>query len=72
VRPDWARQGIGRLLLKKCEDEARAHGFRAARLVATLPGQRLYRVLGYIADEPAQYPLPGGLSITFVPMRKDL
>jgi N-acetylglutamate synthase-like GNAT family acetyltransferase len=70
VRPDWARRGLGVMLLERCEAEARAHGFRSAELVATLPGQRLYRAFGYIGDERVEYPLPGGLTITFVPMRK--
>jgi GNAT superfamily N-acetyltransferase len=72
VRPDWARHGIGRLLLQKCEDEARLRGFRSAQLVATLPGERLYRVLGYVGDKRVEYPLANGITIPFVPMRKDL
>src|SRR5918911_529546 len=43
VRPAWARQGIGRALLQRCEAEARAAGFRSAQLMATLPGGRLYK-----------------------------
>lgn len=72
VRPGWARQGIGRLLLQTCEDAARAHGFHAAQLVATLPGQKLYLSAGYTGADPVEYPLPGGLSITFIPMHKTL
>jgi N-acetylglutamate synthase-like GNAT family acetyltransferase len=72
VHPDWARRGIGRALLERCEAEARAHGFRSAELMATLPGQRLYGALGYLAKERIEHPLAGGLTITFVPMRKDL
>jgi GNAT superfamily N-acetyltransferase len=45
VRPDWARRGIGRELLLKCEHEARRDGFRSASLVATLTGQRFYFVV---------------------------
>jgi len=71
VRPDWARRGLGRTLLERCEAEARAHGFRSTELVATLPGERFYRTLGYVGDERREYPLPHGLSITFVPMRKE-
>jgi GNAT superfamily N-acetyltransferase len=70
VHPDWARRGIGRLLLDHCEAAARAHGFTAAELMATLPGQRLYRVCGYVAGVPIQHPLGDGLTIEFVPMRK--
>ena len=71
VRPDWARQGIGRALLARCEAEARAHGFRSAELVATLPGQRLYTMFGYAGTERVEYPLVTGLTIEFVPMKKD-
>jgi GNAT superfamily N-acetyltransferase len=72
VRPQWARRGIGAALLQRCEAEARAHGFRAAELMATLTGQRLYRVFGYVGDERIVYPLGEGITIEFVPMRKEL
>lgn len=71
VHPDWARRGIGRVLLEKCESEAREAGFQSGELVATLPGQRLYRTLGYSGEKRVSYPLPNGLQIDFVPMRKD-
>jgi GNAT superfamily N-acetyltransferase len=70
VHPRWARRGIGRQLLELCEEKARAHGFRSAELVATLPGERLYRVCGYMGQGTREYPLPGGKTIAFVPMRK--
>ncbi len=72
VHPGWARRGIGRAILERCEAEARAHGFRAAELLATLPGYRLYRVLGYEGDERVAHELPGGVAIDFIPMRKSL
>jgi GNAT superfamily N-acetyltransferase len=71
VRSGWARQGIGRALLQKCEEEARSFGFRSAALLATLTGQRLYRVFGYIGEERVEYPLSKGMTILFVPMKKD-
>ncbi|MDX2170806.1 MAG: GNAT family N-acetyltransferase [Deltaproteobacteria bacterium] len=72
VHPDWARRGIGRLLLAHCEAAASAHGFRHAELMATLPGVRLYRACGYAGDARTTHALPGGLRIEFVPMRKRL
>jgi GNAT superfamily N-acetyltransferase len=72
VDPDWARRGLGRMLLERCESEARAEGFRAAELVATIPGERLYRTCGYTGDAWVKYPLPGGLTIDFMPMRRKL
>lgn len=72
VHPQWARRGLGRTLLALCESEARARGFRTAALVATLPGERLYRAHGYVSEGARSYPLPDGESILFVPMHKRL
>ena len=72
VHPDRARRGIGRAILERCEAEARAHGFRSAELLATLPGHRFYGTFGYTGDERVEYPLPGGIRIAFIPMRKSL
>ncbi len=72
VKPTWARRGIGRALIDRCEAEARAAGFRNMELMATLPGRRLYEVCGYAAGEPIEYPLPNGVTIQFVPMNKEL
>src|SRR5262249_49173508 len=70
VRPNWARRGIGRLLLERCEDDAKANGFQSTELVATLTGQRLYRVFGYVGEQRVVYPLPNGTTIQSVPMKK--
>jgi GNAT superfamily N-acetyltransferase len=72
VRPGWARRGIGRLLIERCEGRARAAGFRSVALLATLPGLRLYAACGYAAGARASHPLPGGLTIDFVPMSRSL
>lgn len=67
-----ARRGLGRLLLDRCEAEAGRAGFIEFALMATLPGKRLYEACGYVGDQSIEHPLPGGLSITFVPMMKRL
>ena len=72
VHPAWARRGIGRALLERCEAEARACGFRSLELMATLPGLRLYRAHGYVEGARVTHDLGGGVRIDFVPMRKDL
>jgi GNAT superfamily N-acetyltransferase len=41
VDPAAARRGIGSLLLERCENEARAHGYSRVELMATLPGVKL-------------------------------
>jgi predicted N-acetyltransferase YhbS len=72
VRPDWARRGIGRALIARCEAEASTQGFGSAELVATLAGHRLYRAFGYVGDDRSEYRLPGDVAIEFIPMRKKL
>jgi GNAT superfamily N-acetyltransferase len=63
THPDFTRRGVGRLVLKLCEDAAAAEGFRRAELVATLAGEPLYRACGYqaverFADESGNSPVP--------------
>jgi GNAT superfamily N-acetyltransferase len=72
VHPDFARKGLARALLARCEAAAVAAGFRTAELMATLTGVPFYHANGYVGDERIDFPLPGGLRITFVPMRKIL
>jgi len=41
VHPAWARCGIGRAILERCETAIRLAGFRSVELVATLTGSPL-------------------------------
>lgn len=63
VHPNWARRGIGRQLLKLCEAAARSAGFTKVELVATLPGEPLYRAMGYVVIEPTVLPMSKGRSL---------
>lgn len=72
VDPAHARRGIGTLLLQRCENEARARGFAAVELMATLPGVKLYAARGYVGTERVNYDVGAGESIEFIPMRKQL
>jgi GNAT superfamily N-acetyltransferase len=72
VDPDYARHGIGAALLEHCESAARSIGFSRFELMATLPGVRLYKSRGYTEDGTMQHSLGGQLSITFVPMHKQV
>ena len=72
VHPDYARRGIGRALLERCETEARARHFTRLELMGTLPGVRLYQALGYEAGAMTEYPVAPGVTIQFVPMHKRL
>jgi GNAT superfamily N-acetyltransferase len=70
VDPGYARRGIGRALLERCEAEAGARGFTRFEMMATLPGVRLYQALGYVAGALVHHPVAPGVTIEFVPMRK--
>jgi len=72
VHPDFARKGLGRMLLSHCEAAARQAGFTRAALVATLPGVRLYEKFGYLGTQRTAYPLSDGITIEFVPMEREL
>jgi GNAT superfamily N-acetyltransferase len=70
IHPDFARRGLGTMLLERCEQDAMAHGFTRFELMGTLPGVRLYAARGYQAGERIEWPLGDGLAIPFIPMTK--
>ena len=72
VHPKWVRQGIGTLLLDRCEQAAHAGGFTRFEMGATLTGVPLYRVRGYSEVEPVEVPLPNGTTLPIVRMAKIL
>ena len=72
VHPDAARQGIGKAILDRCQEEAKRSGFRSAEMMATLPGVPLYSVCGYAGDEKVDVPVGEGESIVCVRMSKQL
>jgi GNAT superfamily N-acetyltransferase len=70
IHPDFARRGLGTMMLERCEQDAAAHGFSRFELMATLPGVRLYAARGYQPGQRIEWPLGDGLAIPFVPMSK--
>jgi phosphinothricin acetyltransferase len=72
VHPRWARRGLATLLFQECSIAARAAGFRAFELTATLPGEPLYAALGFAVVERGAVPLPDGLELGTARMRRPL
>jgi GNAT superfamily N-acetyltransferase len=70
VHRDNARQGLARQLYTACEDAAIAAGFREFELMATLPGEPLYRALGFSPIERIVRNLSDGVDVPFVRMRR--
>ena len=63
THPDFARRGVGRLILALCEKTAREAGFGSLELMATLSGRPLYesagfRVVEQIVDDAGGAPVP--------------
>lgn len=72
IHPDVARKGVGTLILDVCEREARAHGFKCAEMMATLPGVKLYAARGYAKGARVSVAVGEGVEIICVKMRKNL
>jgi GNAT superfamily N-acetyltransferase len=70
VHPDFARQGLGSLILATVEDAARAAGFESFEMGSTLTGVPLYRLKGYVETERIAVPLKNGEALPVVKMVK--
>jgi GNAT superfamily N-acetyltransferase len=72
VHPDYARQGLGTLILKHCEGAAQLAGFRQFEMGSTLTGVPLYALKGYCECDRFEIPLPNGAALPVVHMLKTL
>ena len=72
THPDWARKGIGTLILELAEKEASNAGFKRCELMATLSGIYLYKNRGYKIDEEIYYRSKKGNSVKMFKMTKFL
>jgi GNAT superfamily N-acetyltransferase len=70
IHPEWARRGVGGMILKACEDAARAAGFKRYEMGATLTGAKLFGVKGYLAVRPISIPLANGEVLPVIHMEK--
>ena len=72
VRSDWTRRGLGRAILDACESAARAEGFSALVLGATLAGEPLYRAFGFREVERFMITMPDGVEVEVVAMERPI
>ena len=70
IHPDWARRGVGSMILQACEDAARSAGFTRYEMGATLTGAKLFGAKGYVAVKPISIPLSNGESLPVLHMEK--
>lgn len=71
THPDFARRGVGSLILNLCEAAAAAEGYRRMQLMATLSGEPLYRARGYVEIERAPTEV-GGVTVPLILMGKEI
>ena len=72
VHPEWARRGLGSMILKHCEAAAAQAGFRRFEMGSTLTGVPLYTLRGYRESGRLDVPLPNGAFLPVVRMTKAL
>jgi GNAT superfamily N-acetyltransferase len=70
--PDFARRGIGRMVLGLCEAAARDAGFARVEMMATMAGEPLYRACGYLPVEPVLSESIDGSQVPLLRMEKTL
>ncbi|ABF41750.1 Acetyltransferase, GNAT family [Candidatus Koribacter versatilis Ellin345] len=72
AHPEYARRGLGSLILKHCEDAAADAGFTRLEMGSTLTGAPVYRLRGYVDHERVDVPLPNGEVLPVIRMTKTL
>ena len=70
VHPDWARHGLGTMILEHAEEAARSAGFTRLEMGSTLTGIALYKLKGYAEYARKPVPLPNGEDLEIVVMKK--
>ncbi len=72
TNPDFARRGIGRMILGLCEAAARGAGFGRVEMMATMAGQPLYSACGYQPVERIESVPIDGVRVPLTRMEKRL
>ena len=70
--PDFARRGVGRMVITLCEQAAMQAGFHRATMMATMSGVPLYEACGYVQIEPVLSAPVDGVQVPLVRMEKVL
>ena len=72
THPDWTRHGIGKLIIKLCEEAARLEGFKSCELASTLSGEPLYRACSYKVVREFKSETNSGVLVPLLQMTKEL
>ncbi len=72
VHPQYARKGLGTMILEIAEKSAMAENFKRLEMGSTLTGVALYSLKGYVEVDRLAVPVGGGETIEVVKMVKSL
>jgi GNAT superfamily N-acetyltransferase len=72
IHPEWARRGVGSMILDACERAAATAGFSRCEMGATLTGVKLFQTRGYAPVRSLEVPLGNGESLPIVHMEKPI
>jgi len=72
IHPQWARRGIGGMILEACENAAIAAGFTRLEMGATLTGVPFYRAKGYAELGHVDVTMPDGATLPIIRMEKSV
>jgi putative acetyltransferase len=70
VRPEYARKGIGRRILRELLGEAGRQGLREAYCLSSLNAEAFYASCGFQAGQKRKHRLRDGGEIDCIPMRR--
>ena len=66
------RRGVGRAVLRRCFDDARAAGILRLECWATRTAEAFYQALGFVTLGPIDVPLGPGILFPSIRMQRDL
>lgn len=72
THPDFARRGVGSLVIRTCEAAAAAEGYKRTEMAATLSGEPLYSAMGYEVIELIEGKTSRGIVVPLKRMGKIL
>jgi len=72
THPDFARRGVGSLIIRTCEAAAAGEGFGRTEMAATLSGEPLYLAMGYTVLEPFDGQTSRGVTVPLKRMGRSL
>jgi GNAT superfamily N-acetyltransferase len=73
THPDWARRGLGTMMMRYCEKQAKKAGFERFEMGSTLSGITLYEKCGYVkSGRLDQIKCPNDAIVKIVHMIKDV